>query len=87
MRKISDSSAIFNVRINPWTREIAIKHIPTQKTAQVEFSELDEWFTLELGFITYDFHLLYEDDEGIEFSIYYMGDYMNPIPHNLDIDV
>ncbi len=98
MRKISDTNAIMDVVVNPFTREVIITHKTKRETYELSltFEDIDEW----QGFDTdkqYDAHFLYEEGEGFSFEIYPViadksngkpyvrTDTTKSIPINLDI--
>ena len=97
MRKISDTNAVMNVVVNPFTKEVSITHRDKKKTylRLLTFKELDEWQEFKTNKL-YDTHFSYDEEDGFEFSIYPVikdvvngkgfvtTDTRNSIPINLD---
>lgn len=49
-----------NARVNPFTKEVILRDDSEQERV-VEFTELDEWATVDFDGKLYDIHFLYED--------------------------
>lgn len=62
----------FTVVVNPFTRvaNITKEGYPTGEVINIElqFNDLDEWYSFNIGHKVYDAHFLYEDE--FSFNIY-----------------
>ena len=80
----------FNVIINPFKQRMCVYARVNKVDCEtiIPYSELDEWSAFEFNGVTFDIHILYDDD--INVSIYEVtygnfADYQNPNPVKLTI--
>lgn len=83
--------ATFDVRINPFEKEICVKQGSLETEHTHIYKDNDEWFSYSFDGIKYDFHFLY-DMNKLSFCVYQVNvdneaDYSKTIPINLHVEI
>lgn len=80
----------FNVIINPFKQRMCVYARVNKVDCEeiISYTELDEWSAFEFNGVTYDIHILYDEDINVSiYEVTYGGtaDYQSPSPVKITI--
>jgi hypothetical protein len=89
MHLICDSKAKFDVKINPFTKQLQIRDRNSNEILEFFYEDIDEWGSFTVEDKVYNYHILY--DSRLSFDVYPVIDgviYFNDlVPINLSVAV